>query len=426
MRILYIHQYFASRKGQTGTRSYEFGRFLAARGHAVTVITSGLANAEFPVAEGEASHSYEVGGIRVLSVAAGYNDPHVGTATNGWQRMRKFHEFARMVVRVGQRQEPPDVIFATHTPLQVGLAGAALGRYFAVPFVFEVRDLWPEALVNIGALTNPFAVWWLRRMARKIYASAEHIVALSPGMKEGVERYGIAADKVTVIPNASDLDLFRPDLDGSASRERLGFGDRFAAIYFGAMGMANGLEYVIEAARILAHRGRDGIVLVLHGSGGQRDALERLSRSYGLTNVVFSPLVPDKEEVARIVAGGDACLTIYRASKEHTWSPNKMFDALAAGKPVVINVPGWLGETIERNRCGRYVDPQRPEALADALEELSRDPALCRRMGENARFLAERQFDRRVLAARLEDVLITAVTRFGAARTLEALPGQAG
>ena len=124
-----------------------------------------------------------------------------------------------------------------------------LSRYFGVPFVFEVRDLWPEALVNVGALNNPAAIWWLRRMARRIYREADHIVALSPGMKEGIVRTGIAAEKVTVIPNASDLDLFRPGLDGSASRERLGLGKRFAAIYFGAMGLANGLEYVIEAAK---------------------------------------------------------------------------------------------------------------------------------------------------------------------------------
>jgi len=212
-----------------------------------------------------------------------------------------------------------------------------------------------------------------------------------------------------VIPNASDLDLFRPDLDGSASRERLALSDRFAAIYFGAMGMANGLDYVVEAARVLAERGKDRIVLVLHGSGGKREELEALVRRYGLANVVFSGLVPDKEEVARIVAGCDACLTIYRAAKEHTWSPNKMFDALAAGKPVLINVAGWLGETVEKNDCGRYVDPHRPEALADALEDLSTNPDLCREMGENARRLAERQFDRRILAAQLETVLASAV-----------------
>ena len=246
-------------------------------------------------------------------------------------------------------------------------------------------------------------------MARKIYRQARHIVALSPGMKEGIVRAGIDAEKVTVIPNASDLDLFRPDLDGSAARERLGLGDRFAAVYFGAMGLANGLDYVVEAGRILAARGRDDIVLVLHGGGGKRAELQDLAQKHKLQNVVFSDLVADKEEVARIVAGCDVCLTIYRATREQTWSPNKLFDALAAGKPVLINVAGWLGSLVEDNRCGHSVAADRPEALADALEELADDRSLREEMGCNARALAERQFDRRLLAARLEDMLVGAV-----------------
>ena len=221
----------------------------------------------------------------------------------------------------------------------------------------------------------------------------------------------MSADKVTVIPNASDLDLFSPDIDGSAERLRLGLGDKFAAIYFGAMGLANGLDYVIEAARISTERGNNKIIFVLHGSGGKRADLEKMAREYELTNVIFSNLVPDKEQVARIVAGCDVCLTIYRAAKEHTWSPNKMFDALAAGKPVLINVPGWLGETIDSNNCGRCIDAKRPQMLVDAMEELAADPELCRKMGKNARELAEREFDRTKLADHLEKVLIEAVSK---------------
>ncbi|MCJ7674369.1 MAG: glycosyltransferase family 4 protein [Sedimentisphaerales bacterium] len=409
MHSHYLHQYFASRKGTTGTRSYEFSRYLVAKGHQVTVITSGLANQEFPVPKGMEYVEAEIEGIRIVSIAAGYNDPQVGTGMSGWRRMLKFYQFARLAARVGKNLAAPDVVFATHTPLTVGLAGIALSRHFGVPFVFEVRDLWPEALVNVGALRNPAAIWWLSRMARKIYARAEHIVALSPGMKEGIVRTGVPAEKVSVIPNASDLDLFRPDLDGSIWRERLGLGDRFAAVYFGAMGLANGLEYVIEAARILAERGSRHIVLVLHGSGGKRPDLEKMARGYGLTNVIFSDLVPDKAEVARIVAACDVCMIIYRAAKEHTWSPNKMFDSLAAGKPVLVNVPGWLGETIESNNCGRCIDPSQPVALADALEELAADSRLCQQMAKNARELAEREFARDKLAERLERVLLHAV-----------------
>ena len=413
MHILYIHQYFVSRKGRTGTRSYEFGRHLAGKGHRVTMITSGLANAEFPAPAGRRYGQYEVDGIRVVSVAGGYNDPHMGTALSGWRRMLKFYEFARAAARITKEQDRPDVVFATHTPLPVGLAGIEAGRHFGVPFIFEVRDLWPEALVEIGALNNPLAIWWLRRLARKIYRRADHIVALSPGMKEGIVRAGIAASSVTVIPNASDLDLFRPDLDGSAARRRLGLGDRFAALYFGAMGLANGLEYAIEAARVLAERRQDHIVLVLQGGGGKRSELEAMARRYNLRNVVFGDLVP-KEEIAGIVAGCDVCLTIVRGGEKPTWSPNKMFDSLAAGKPVLVNAGGWLAETIERNGCGRFVAPDCPAGLADTLMELSQNPALCAQMGRNARALAEREFDRNLLAARLESLLMQVVTRANA------------
>ena len=411
MHILYLHQYFATRKGMTGTRSYEFARHLVGKGHRVTMMTSGLANQEFSVPEGEPYVEFETEGIHVVAIAAAYNDPQVGTSMSGSQRMLKFYQFAWAACRVGKKFPAPDVVFATHTPLTIGLAGLTLGQYFKVPFVFEVRDLWPEALVNVGALKNLLAIWWLERMAKKIYTEAKHIVALSPGMKEGIVRAGVSDGKVTVIPNASDLDLFSPDIDGSAQRERLGLKDRFAAIYFGAMGLANGLEYVIEAARILAERGNNKIVFVLHGSGGKRAELEKMASEYELKNVIFSDPVPDKEQVARIVAGCDVCMTIYRAAKEHTWSPNKMFDALAAGKPVLINVPGWLGETIEKNNCGRCLDANRPQMLADTLEGLAADPELCRQMGKNARELAEREFDRVKLANHLENVLIEAVSK---------------
>ena len=405
MHILYLHQYFATRQGKTGTRSYEFARYLVKKGHRVTMITSGLQNAQFPV-EGDNKYAIlETEGIKVVSIAAGYNDPYDGTAMPGWRRMLKFYEFARLAVRVGMKLDKPDVVFATHTPLTVGLAGIKLSRHFKVPFVFEVRDIWPDALVNVGALKNPLIIWWLRRMAKKIYAAANHIIALSPGMKDSIVRIGVPENQVTVIPNCCDLDLFRPELNGEDSRKRLGLGNRFAAVYFGAMGFANGLEYVIEAARILSERGRDQIVIVLHGDGGKKLELKKMVGDYKLTNVVFSDLVPDKAEVARIIAGCNACLVIYRATKEHTWSPNKMFDALAAGKPVLINVSGWLGETIENNNCGKCVDSCRPETLADALEELADNPQMCREMGLNARSLAEQKFARAKLAEHLETVL---------------------
>ncbi len=411
MHILYLHQYFHTREGFSGTRSYEFARRLVEKGHHVTMMTSGRFTEErLTVPAGRDYFEVDVDGIHVVPIAAAYASGSKGTGMSGFERMRQFLHFARLAERVGKKLDKPDLVFATHTPLTIGLPGMALGKHFGVPFVFEVRDLWPQALINFGALKNPLVIWWLRRMERKIYFAAKHIVALSPGMKAGVVGVGVPSDRVTVITNASDLDLFRPDLDGGDARERLNLGDSFAAVYFGAMGLANGLQYPIEAARILRDRGREDIKIVLHGDGGKRSELERLAREYELGNVVFSDLMPDKADVARLVASCNAGMTIYGSTKkEQTWSPNKMFDTLAAGRPVLINVPGWLGETIEGNGCGRYVDPDRPEALADALEELAGSPELCAEMGKNARALAEREFSRDILADRLERVLQGAV-----------------
>ena len=193
MHIFYLHQYFATRKGVTGTRSYEFARYLVDKGHRVTMITSGLMNDQFPVPKGQKYISLKFEGIEVVSVAAAYNNPKIGTGMNGWKRMIKFYSFAALATKVGRNLDKPDIVFATHTPLTIGLAGIKLSRHFKVPFVFEVRDLWPEALINVGALKNPLAIWWLSRMARKIYSKATHIIALSPGMKEGIVR-------ATVLP----------------------------------------------------------------------------------------------------------------------------------------------------------------------------------------------------------------------------------
>ncbi len=414
MHIIYLHQYFVTRSGFTGTRSYEFSRRLIAAGHRVTMIKSGLHAVDgLDCPPGREFALHHVDGIKVVAIAAGYANSHHGTGMGGARRVLEFMKFARLATRVGRTLDKPDVVYATSTPLMIGLAGRDIARRFDVPFVFEVRDVWPQALINTGTLKNPLAIWWLRRMERSLYRAATHVVALSPGMKDGVMAGGAPSDKVTVITNSSDLDLFRPDLDGANARKRLGLGDRFAAVYFGAMGRANGLEYCIEAARILKERGRKDCCIVLHGSGGTEDALRQKVGEYALDNVIFSRSVPDKQAVAEMVAACHAGMTIYAATEtEQSWSPNKMFDTLAAGRPVLINVPGWLRETIEDGQAGVYVDPHKPEALAAAITRLADDAALRERMGRAARGLAEREFSRDALAGRLELVLKNAVASY--------------
>lgn len=411
MHVLYLHQYFATRSGLTGTRSYEFSQYLISRGHRVTMITSGRRNTpEMTVPPDRDYIEVDIDGIHVVPINAAYNNPLEGTGMGGYRRMAGFISFAKLAEKVGRRLDRPNVVFATHTPLTIGLPAIKLAKHFRVPFVFEVRDLWPEALINIGALTNPLAIWWMRRLERRLYNAADHIVALSPGMKAGIVRAGTRPEKITVIPNGCDLELFRPDNDGSAERTRLGLGDRFVAIYFGAMGRANGLGYVLDAAKILQSRGDQRIVILLHGDGGEKASLQQRAKAEALNNVVFSDLVPDKAQVARIVAASNVCMTIYSSTLRETgWSPNKMFDAMAAGRPILINVPGWLRETVEGNGCGLFVDPLRPETLADRLSELATDPCRCGEMGIRSRKLAERQFSREVLANHMLTVLERAI-----------------
>jgi glycosyltransferase involved in cell wall biosynthesis len=214
------------------------------------------------------------------------------------------------------------------------------------------------------------------------------------------------------VPNASDLELFSPDLDGSELRRRLGLEDRFVVSYFGTMGEANDLTQVIEAATLLRERGEKGIAWVLLGRGGRRGTYEQLARERDLDNVLFLDPEPDKSSVARLAAASDACMTIFVDRPVFSVnSPNKFFDTLAAGRPAVVNVNGWLKQLVEDNEAGVWARPGDPAHLADRVLELRDNPELVRRYGANARRLAEREFDLDQLAGRALSVLERAAAR---------------
>ncbi|HKF81036.1 MAG TPA: glycosyltransferase family 4 protein [Thermoleophilaceae bacterium] len=393
MRILYLHQYFMTRAGIGGTRSYEFARRFAARGHEVSMVTV--------AAPGEASRR-RVDGIDVLGVRAGFADYVTGTKLAYPRRALEFARFAVAATTCVLRMPRPDVIYATSPPLTMALPALAAARRHRVPLVFEVRDLWPEAPIQMGVLTNPLLKRLARGLERHVYRSAAHVIALSPGMREGVIAAGTPAGKVTLVPNASDLELFSPDRDGSEFRERLRLGDRFVCSYFGTMGEANDLTQVIEAAALMD----DDVRFVLHGDGKRRPALERLVRERGVGNVVFSDPLPDKDSVARLAAASDACMTIYKdVPILCTCSPNKLFDTFAAGRAAIVNTPGWLQQLVEQGEAGVYVRPADPAHLADRVAFMRDHPELVERYGRNARKLAETEFSRDMLTERALGVL---------------------
>ena len=392
MRVLYLHQFFLTRADGGGTRSYELARHLVAAGHEVVMLTAG----------GSGGARREVEGIQVVEVPGAYADYARATEMGYTARAAAFARFAARAALAVQRVPRPAVVFATSPPLTIALPAIAAARRHGAPFVFEVRDLWPRAPIEMGALRSPWAQRAAYALESWVLRQAEHVVALSPGMVDGVVMAGADPARVTLEPNASDLDLFHPDLDPGDLRERHGLVGKFVVSYFGTMGEANDLSQAVEAAALLA--GED-VAFVLQGEGKRRRTLEEEVRRRGLANVIVLPAA-DKASAARLAAASDACLTLFKdVPVLATNSPNKLFDTFAAGRPAIVNTAGWQRELVEENGAGLFARPGDPAHLAEQLIRLRDDPELRAAMGSRARALAESQFDRRELVARVREVL---------------------
>ena len=385
-----------TRSGGGGTRSYEFARHLVGAGHEVTMVTA---------ASGATPARREVEGIDVVEVGGAYSDYVRATEMGYRARIGAFSRFAAGAAAASVRAPRPDVVLATSPPLTVAGPAIVASRRHRTPVVFEVRDLWPRAPIEMGALRRPAARRAAFALERAAYRASARVVALSPGIRDGVIGAGVAPDRVEMIPNASDLDLFSPDVDPGNLRGRLGLEGAFLCSYFGTMGEANDLSQVLEAAAILQGKGENGVAFVLQGEGKRRSALEQDVRARGLSNVVLLP-AGDKQSAARLAAASDACMTIFKdVPVLATNSPNKLFDTFAAGRAAIVNTDGWQRELVERNEAGVFVRPGDPADLAERVLELRDDPERVAVLGRNARRLAETQFDRRKLAEQLRTVL---------------------
>ena len=378
MRILYLHQFFVTRAGVGGTRSYEFARRFVARGHEVRIVTA---------ADAVPAGTSSVEGIEVVGARGAYSDYVRATALSYPRRMLAFAGFALSATAAALRGARPDVVYATSPPLTMALPALAAATLRRAPLVWEVRDLWPEAPIQMGALRNPLLRRAARTLERFVYRRAARLIALSPGIRDGMVAAGAPADRVELVPNASDLDLFRPGPPPA----------RFRISYFGTMGEANDLGAAVEAARLLPD-----VEFLLVGDGKRRAALERGAPP----NVVFTGPASGKEEVAELAASSSACLTLFKdVPVLATNSPNKLFDTFAAGRPAIVNMDGWMRELVERNEAGLYVRAGDARDLADKVAWLRAHPDEAERMGRNARALAEREFGRDELAERALAVL---------------------
>jgi glycosyltransferase involved in cell wall biosynthesis len=394
MHVLYFHQHFSTPQGSAGTRSYEMAQALIRAGHSVTMVCGSYAQGDtglsMPFEKGRRRGT--VDGIDVIEFALNY-----GNQMEFMQRIGVFLKFAVGSVGVAL-QEPANVVFATTTPLTAGIPGIFARWLTRKPLIFEVRDLWPELPKAMGVITNPVVLWLMSALEWVSYRSADRLVGLSPGIVEGIAARGVDKSRIAMVPNGCDMDLFSAPVE--AWRPESVQDDQLLAIFTGTHGNANGLDAVLNAAAVLKERGRDDIRIALVGQGREKPKLMTDAEERGLDNVLFLDPVP-KTKLTGLMAGADLGLQVLRNVPAFYFgtSPNKFFDYISAGLPVLNNYPGWLASLIGESDCGFAVPPDDPSAFADALIEAAEHRDTLRQKGVNARELAQTRFARSKLSA---------------------------
>ena len=393
MHVLYFHQHFSTPQGAAGTRSYEMAQALLREGHSVTMVCGSYAQGNtglsMPFEKGR--RRGVIDGIDVIEFELDY-----GNHMSFVQRLSVFMKFAVGSIGVTLR-EPADVVFATTTPLTAGIPGIIARWLKRKPFVFEVRDLWPELPKAMGVITNPVMLWLMSVLEWASYRSADRLVGLSPGIAEGIAARGVNKSRIAMVPNGCDLDLFASPAE--VWRPNGVRDDQLLAIFTGTHGNANGLDAVLNAAAVLKERGRDDIRIALVGQGREKPKLIAEAEERRLDNVLFLEPVP-KVKLAGLMAGAELGLQVLGNVPAFYFgtSPNKFFDYISAGLPVLNNYPGWLAGLVGESDCGFAVPPDDPLAFADALIAAAEHRDALRQKGVNARELAQTRFARSELS----------------------------
>lgn len=393
MNILYFHQHFSTPKGSAGIRSYCMAQRLIHHGHSVTMVCGSYGGGETGLKTEFIKGKREgmVDNIRVIEFNLAYSN-----SDGLLKRSLTFVKFALKSI-VLALTEKYDIVFATTTPLTAGIPGIFARWLRGKRFIFEVRDLWPELPKQMGVIKNPVILGLMSFLEWASYRSAHRCIGLSPGIVEGIKKRGVNESKITMVPNGCDLSIFSQPSDPWRPE---GVKDNdLMAIFTGTHGMANGLNAVLDTAVELQKRGREDIKLVLVGQGKLKPELEKRAVDLALKNVLFHPPV-NKEKLAGLMVSADVGMQVLANIPAFYYgtSPNKFFDYISAGLPVINNYPGWLAGMIQKNKCGFVVEPENPIAFANALEQAVSDRKALSEMGIRSRQLAENQFNRQLLA----------------------------
>ena len=405
MHILLIHQAFAALGEAGGTRHHEFARHIQSRGHQVTVIAgqlSYLSGAAVDPRQG-ATRSTDDLGVEIIRCAS-----YGGWHTSFFHRVFNFVSFMWTSFWAALRVKRVDLVWGTTPPIFQALTTSWVARLKRVPFVLEVRDLWPYFAVEVGVLSNPLLIWMSERLERHLYHRADILIVNSPGFEDHVR--GRGATRVFVVPNGADPELISADASPAGLRQHLGLGeDTFVVIYAGAHGMSNDLEMVLETARRV--RARERVAFVLIGAGKEKPGLQSRAAELDLNQVFFHPPVP-KNEIAGYLVEANAGLAVLKDIPGYRMTyPNKVFDYMAAGLPVFCMIDGVIREVVETAQAGVFIQPGNPAALADAVMKWAAEPQKLARMGLDGREYVGEHFNREILAERMLGIMCSLVDR---------------
>jgi glycosyltransferase involved in cell wall biosynthesis len=398
MKILYIHQHFSTKYGATGSRSYELARRLIEKGHSVTIVcgTYSVANTGLDGDFVKGKREGVVDGINVIEYYIPYS--------NKKSFYSRIHSFVSFIFRSSKEviSQDYDIAYVTSTPLTVAIPALVSKFLKRKPYIFEVRDLWPQLPQVLGIIKNRFLLKILYRLEKVAYINAVACVGLSPGIVDGIYKAG-GQEPIMMIPNSCDIELFSgADCEDEKLEE---YKNHFIALYSGTHGFANGLSILVRTAEILKDKAPE-IRLLLVGDGKEKISLIDEAKSKGLNNIIFwNPM--NKEELAKLMHSCDVGLQVLKNIPEFYYgtSPNKFFDYISSGLPVVCNYPGWVADIISDNSCGSSVAPDSPEELAYTLIKLSENPEQLKEMSVNAHKVAKEQFDRDLTVTPLLDYL---------------------
>jgi glycosyltransferase involved in cell wall biosynthesis len=402
MHIVILYQYYL-RPGEAGhSRVNEYAQFWSKLGHQVTVLTgqySYMMGKKNPKCNWRLSVKERDGKVVVYRcfVPSELNRSFL-------RRTLAYFSFALSSAIVFWRLKRPDVLLVSSPPLTIGFAALAIKAFRRIPMIFEVRDLWPESAVTTGVLRNRLLIRLLSWLERRCYTKSVALNVLTPAFKENIVQRGlIPAERIANIQAGVDLDDMHPSKRSLALRQELGWGNRKVVLYTGAIGRANRLSQLVETARLLA--GRPDILIAVVGAGMEEESIRQQIIQLGLTNMILHGPRP-KEAIPPIIASADICTAVLMNTDTFkTVFPNKVFDYMACGRPVVLGIDGIIRDLVEKVDAGIFAEPENPEALRSAILTLIDNPGRAKRCGENGRLFVEKEFNRDQMATRYANLL---------------------